>query len=81
MRRSRSHTTTCHYEAHDGAERCIDVTTTREGLGHNDWDFETDLSDVPASELGRVHQQAIDGHLAADRAEYLRSGATERNGD
>ena len=67
-------TITCHYEDATG-EHAIAVSLRRDGLGHNDWTIETDLSDVPDDEQDAVRQHAIDGYLGAEaRAHGHRSG-------
>jgi hypothetical protein len=64
---------TCHYETTDG-EQSIVVSLWRTGLGHRDWQIDTDLSDVPDDERASVEQQAIDGYVLAESALYASEG-------
>lgn len=73
-----SRSVTTFYEAVDGTEQEITVEVTQLTL----LDVEvTGLDVVPESEIRGVTERATELFWAAERAEYLRSPAAERNGD
>lgn len=71
-------TVTTFYEAADGTEQDITIEVTQVSR----FDVEvTGLDVVPESEIRGVTERATALFWAAERAEYLRSGEAERNGD
>ena len=77
--KSRSITTS--YEADDGSEPNVSVTVELDGPRHAVVVDDLDELGVPVGEQPGVHMRATAAYWAAERAEYLRSGEAERNGD
>jgi hypothetical protein len=67
----------CHYESTEG-EQAVDVRLTHDGLGHRDWAWDSSSQDaidqLPEDQRESVEQQAIDGWMAAEAAEYDEEG-------
>lgn len=70
--------TACYDERGDDVERNIAVTVSPDGL--RDVRIETDLSDVPESELARLEERVAELYWAAEHRDYLRSAEAERDG-
>lgn len=69
---------TTYYAAVDGTEQDITVEVSKLDRFHVEV---TGLDVVPESEIRGVTERATELYWAAARAEYLRSGEAERNGD